>query len=738
MTEGSIWAVLGIAATRDVGDIRRAYAARLKVTHPEDDAEGFRQLREAYETALAMARSRAFAPAAADGDDDAWSDEDEDHEEASRPDDDWDTGWKAPPAAAPRAPEPADEARAESSSQVDYDNLWRRLESLVFGPDAADSKALTAALEAILFHPRLEELGAYMAAEQRVAALIARGAPRTDPLIAPARARFDWLALAEQRTASPDVLQAMWRERQARQEAAIAALEAVLRQDSSTENDLDRALTEVTRGVMQDEAVYRFTESELCRLVLDCAPRLDPFIGAIAGALAWDRQYFDERAPQIIARREDALARQRLRSPAHRLHRAWLALQKPPGPAEALLQMLQPRRHGRIRQLLGALRTQHPALLNDIPAATVKAWDGYFRIARINPFALAVLAAFALVVTFAVQAERREQAALVAQYYPPAALQARVGGEVVLRCRARYDGQLGSCNLISEAPPAHGLAQAARKMALDGKLHTLSDAPQSWETFDADLRFIPAGPGQTPAIRVTVTEFRPVPGDDAADGAGRQADPGFVEVNGTVRLRCLRDDKGGLSRCQALSETPAGIGLGDLAVNYAQDGVLKAPPGPPGWVEFTAPVGEQVASGAVRIQAVPAPPVIARQIDGRVILSCVAQSSGRMSQCRVLWQSPRGAGLGERALAEAQRGQIGLARGTVSSPRRVNLNVVYGDHPPPVPPASEWAPPRDPKPGSVPLRLESREGSADMAGGDTAPVPRPHPALGTAPDGPAN
>ncbi|MCM1327317.1 MAG: tetratricopeptide repeat protein [Bacteroidales bacterium] len=57
MSEEMMFAVLGIDKTKDEETIRNAYRELLQHTHPEENPEGFKRLREAYEDALKYART---------------------------------------------------------------------------------------------------------------------------------------------------------------------------------------------------------------------------------------------------------------------------------------------------------------------------------------------------------------------------------------------------------------------------------------------------------------------------------------------------------------------------------------------------------------------------------------------------------------------------------------------------------------------------------------------------------
>lgn len=70
-----IWISLGLEPTRDMAAIRRAYAQKSRDCHPEEDPEGFLQLRKAYQAALDYAEGKTGevpGPAAEEPEDQGW------------------------------------------------------------------------------------------------------------------------------------------------------------------------------------------------------------------------------------------------------------------------------------------------------------------------------------------------------------------------------------------------------------------------------------------------------------------------------------------------------------------------------------------------------------------------------------------------------------------------------------------------------------------------------------------
>ncbi|MFI8221526.1 J domain-containing protein [Pseudomonas sp. NPDC085632] len=67
----SCWTVLGLTADADTRSIKRQYAALLKQTRPDEDAEGFQRLRDAYEQALHY-KEWAQASEDTDSENDSW------------------------------------------------------------------------------------------------------------------------------------------------------------------------------------------------------------------------------------------------------------------------------------------------------------------------------------------------------------------------------------------------------------------------------------------------------------------------------------------------------------------------------------------------------------------------------------------------------------------------------------------------------------------------------------------
>jgi hypothetical protein len=187
----NVWDVLEIPRGSDRDTIRRAYAKKLRVTHPEDDPEGFKKLREAYEAAL---EQHDYAVRWADYDED--SDEEGDSDPAEPAPLDW---------SAPARPTESDDAPAVTATPELDSMLAEREEELASlraamadletglrGPWRPGDAVLEERLKAILASPAMGEIRIRDDVEPWLADLLASTIPHSDAVLMQSIQAFGW------------------------------------------------------------------------------------------------------------------------------------------------------------------------------------------------------------------------------------------------------------------------------------------------------------------------------------------------------------------------------------------------------------------------------------------------------------------------------------------------------------------------------------------------------------------
>jgi TonB family protein len=213
-----MWQRLGLRPGSSRDEIKRAYARKLKSCNPEDDPDGFKALRQAFELATRYADAVVYQPPEAPGSDEAEDGEDESGGEAG------DGGPRHAPAARDMA-EPADarppaDAAETAARAIDLEQRREtealeaqlgRLNALLTGPDPQPEDVLREAFDKILASPALQQLATRDQVERWIAWRVASTVPRSDALVEPAILAFRWHDSSERHDRNPAVARVLAR-----------------------------------------------------------------------------------------------------------------------------------------------------------------------------------------------------------------------------------------------------------------------------------------------------------------------------------------------------------------------------------------------------------------------------------------------------------------------------------------------------------------------------------------------
>lgn len=262
--------------------------------------------------------------------------------------------------------------------------------------------------------------------------------------------------------------------------------------------------------------------------------------------------------------------------------------------------------------------------------------------------------------------------------WPKKAWERGVGGKARIHCLVSVQGALYECIVGSESPPGENFGAAAialtpqflmKPATLNGKpVISMVSIPMNFE--------MPTGAGPNSSVgsrqMVDAAMAWPEAPNYAAVAAAYPKRARATNVGGRATLDCAFTKEGRLVRCSTVTEAPHGLGFADAAKVLAKQ--FRA--------FTTTSTGASLSGAGVQLPVTfdpamltEAPPVIGKaqwmrlpsaedtrtafkKVESghgtvRVLLACVVQQGGGVSDCAVKREEPAGIGVGQAALTLA-------------------------------------------------------------------------------------
>jgi TonB family protein len=290
--------------------------------------------------------------------------------------------------------------------------------------------------------------------------------------------------------------------------------------------------------------------------------------------------------------------------------------------------------------------------------------------------------------------------------FPTEAGRRGISGKAVLECEVTAQGALRACKVMSETPPGMGFGQAALSLAPQFlmKPQMVDGKPVGGAMVRLPINFktegLMSGPGVVPVVTQPVWLSAPTV---------RQVVEQFPEKaiakrqSGRTTMNCEFKSDGSLRNCHTINEHPTGLGFADAARKLiplfrgparVADG--RSVSGMRVQVPFNFPIeiadGEHPIIGQPRWLRLPNVdaakagfPKAAQDAHvevGRVVMNCLVAAEGRLTECVVKSEDPKGYGFDKAALALSADFQVGQwsDEGLPTVGGRLNVPLRYQLH----------------------------------------------------------